>query len=133
MPNSRRKFLNTVIAMFALACVAVGNYSLAAADDSDEETRIAKSLAAMVNAGLAVIAKNQDHIDNPSIADKGLDGKTALAQALQHCERLLLEVALHRAHGNQSHTARLLGITPSSGSRASRTWSGGLSCSAPCC
>jgi DNA-binding NtrC family response regulator len=37
-----------------------------------------------------------------------------LAHALQHCERLLLEAALHRAHGNQSHTAQLLGITPRS-------------------
>jgi two-component system nitrogen regulation response regulator GlnG len=37
-----------------------------------------------------------------------------LTRALQHCERLLLEAALHRAHGNQSHTAQLLGITPRS-------------------
>jgi DNA-binding NtrC family response regulator len=37
-----------------------------------------------------------------------------LARALQHCERLLLEAALHKAHGNQSHMARLLGITPRS-------------------
>ena len=34
-----------------------------------------------------------------------------LAHMLQHCERLLLEAALHRAHGNQSRMARLLGIT----------------------
>jgi two-component system nitrogen regulation response regulator GlnG len=37
-----------------------------------------------------------------------------LTQALQHCERLLLEAALHKAHGNQSRTAQLLGITPRS-------------------
>jgi transcriptional regulator with PAS, ATPase and Fis domain len=37
-----------------------------------------------------------------------------LAHALAHCERLLCEVALHRAHGNQSQMARLLGITPRS-------------------
>jgi len=37
-----------------------------------------------------------------------------LAQALQHCERLVLEAALPRAHGNQSRTAQLLGITPRS-------------------
>jgi DNA-binding NtrC family response regulator len=37
-----------------------------------------------------------------------------LARSLEHCERLLLEVALHKAHGNQSHVARLLGITPRS-------------------
>jgi len=37
-----------------------------------------------------------------------------LSQSLQHCERLLLEAALHRAHGNQSRAAELLGITPRS-------------------
>jgi DNA-binding NtrC family response regulator len=37
-----------------------------------------------------------------------------LSRALQHCERLLLEAALHKACGNQSRTARLLGITPRS-------------------
>jgi len=37
-----------------------------------------------------------------------------LARALQDCERLFLEAALHKAHGNQSHMARLLGITPRS-------------------
>jgi transcriptional regulator with PAS, ATPase and Fis domain len=37
-----------------------------------------------------------------------------LAHALQHCERLLIEAALHRAHGNQSRAAKLLGITPRS-------------------
>jgi DNA-binding NtrC family response regulator len=37
-----------------------------------------------------------------------------LARALEHCERLLFEVALHQAHGNQAQVARLLGITPRS-------------------
>jgi two-component system nitrogen regulation response regulator GlnG len=37
-----------------------------------------------------------------------------LAHALEHCERLLCEIALHKAHGNQSLVARLLGITPRS-------------------
>jgi DNA-binding NtrC family response regulator len=37
-----------------------------------------------------------------------------LSRSLQYCERLLLEAALHLAHGNQSQTARLLGITPRS-------------------
>jgi len=37
-----------------------------------------------------------------------------LSQSLQYCERLLLEAALHRAHGNQSRAAELLGITPRS-------------------
>jgi transcriptional regulator with GAF, ATPase, and Fis domain len=37
-----------------------------------------------------------------------------LSRSLQHCEKVFLEVALHRAQGNQSQTARLLGITPRS-------------------
>jgi DNA-binding NtrC family response regulator len=37
-----------------------------------------------------------------------------LADALQHYERLLIEAALQRTHGNQSRAAKLLGITPRS-------------------
>lgn len=37
-----------------------------------------------------------------------------LSRALEHCERLLIESALRLSHGNQSKTARLLGITPRS-------------------
>jgi transcriptional regulator with PAS, ATPase and Fis domain len=35
-----------------------------------------------------------------------------LSRSLQYCERLFLEAALHKAHGNHSQTARLLGIAP---------------------
>jgi transcriptional regulator with GAF, ATPase, and Fis domain len=37
-----------------------------------------------------------------------------LSQSLRFCEKLLLEAALHKARGNQSQMARLLGITPRS-------------------
>jgi DNA-binding NtrC family response regulator len=37
-----------------------------------------------------------------------------LARALEHCERLLCEIALHQAQGNQAQAARLLGLTPRS-------------------
>jgi DNA-binding NtrC family response regulator len=37
-----------------------------------------------------------------------------LARALEQCERLLCEIALHQAHGNQAQVARRLGITPRS-------------------
>jgi hydrogenase-4 transcriptional activator len=37
-----------------------------------------------------------------------------LTRALRACERMILEVALSRAQGNQSKTARLLGVTPRS-------------------
>jgi transcriptional regulator with PAS, ATPase and Fis domain len=38
----------------------------------------------------------------------------SLSQSLNHCERLVLQAALRAAQGNQSRTARLLGITPRS-------------------
>jgi transcriptional regulator with GAF, ATPase, and Fis domain len=38
----------------------------------------------------------------------------SLSRSLEHCEKLFLEAALHTAQGNQSQTARLLGITPRS-------------------
>ena len=37
-----------------------------------------------------------------------------LSRSLEYCEKLFLEAALHTAQGNQSQTARLLGITPRS-------------------
>jgi transcriptional regulator with PAS, ATPase and Fis domain len=37
-----------------------------------------------------------------------------LAQTLRHCERILLESTLRRKQGNQSQTARALGLTPRS-------------------
>lgn len=53
--------------------------------------------------------------DIPSYLTNVLDASGwSLSRSLQYCERLLLEVALHQAHGNQSQTARLLGITPRS-------------------
>jgi transcriptional regulator with PAS, ATPase and Fis domain len=42
------------------------------------------------------------------------DNGWSLEQSLQHCEKVLLETALELASGNQSRTARLLGITPRS-------------------
>lgn len=37
-----------------------------------------------------------------------------LTHALDYCERLILQAALHHAHGNQTETGDLLGITPRS-------------------
>ena len=37
-----------------------------------------------------------------------------LMRSLRACERMILEAALSRTHGNQSKTARLLGVTPRS-------------------
>src|SRR5262249_35585009 len=75
-------FSRAVISFFAIVLLATVGYSVVGtAGDKDEEVVIAGSLAAMVNAALAVISKNQEHIDNPNLGDKGLDGKTVLGQA----------------------------------------------------
>jgi transcriptional regulator with PAS, ATPase and Fis domain len=37
-----------------------------------------------------------------------------LNHAINYCERLVLEAALHQTHGNQTESANLLGITPRS-------------------
>ena len=68
-------------AVFATAVISplIGT----AADEGDDakDIEIAKSLAAMLSAGLTVISRNQVLIDSPDIEDKGLDGKTVLEQA----------------------------------------------------
>jgi hypothetical protein len=68
-------------AVFATAVISplIGT----AADEGDDakDIEIAKSLAALLSAGLTVISRNQVLIDSPDIEDKGLDGKTVLEQA----------------------------------------------------
>ncbi len=110
MPLSRKTFSCALIATFALALsgMAVSNSVVGSAAGNDEETTISKSLAAMVNAGLAVISRSQEHIDNPNIADKGLDGKTVLTQAQQLYREAIgsdpLKIDPNSRHG------RLLGV-----------------------
>jgi hypothetical protein len=74
-----------IVFLCALFVTAVSFTVATVADKHDdaEDTVIAKSLAAMLSAGLIVISRNQDLIDNPEIEDKGLDGKSVLAQAQQ--------------------------------------------------
>jgi DNA-binding NtrC family response regulator len=55
----------------------------------------------------------QQHIPSSIVSLLDLNG-WSLSRSLEHCERLFVEAALHKAHGNQSATARLLGITPRS-------------------
>lgn len=76
------------VSLAICACAALGavvNFSAVgtAADETQDgkDIEIAKSLAAMLSAGLTVISRNQDLINSPDIADKGLDGKTVLEQA----------------------------------------------------
>jgi hypothetical protein len=69
-------FTCAALAMFARVPVAYG------ANESEDKI-IADSLAAMLRAGRTVISKSQQQINNPDIGDKGLDGKTVLAQAVK--------------------------------------------------
>jgi hypothetical protein len=86
MPERRAKAITWVfIAIFSYVLfeMAMNFSAVSKAADDNEDTVIAKSLAAMLSAGLTVISRNQDRIDNPDIEDKGLDGKSVLAQAQQ--------------------------------------------------
>jgi hypothetical protein len=49
----------------------------------ESEAAIAKSLASMLRAGRTVISRNQEKINDPALGDKGLDGKTVLAEAVK--------------------------------------------------
>ncbi len=49
----------------------------------ENEAAIAKSLASMLRSGRTVISRNQDKINDPALGDKGLDGKTVLAEAVK--------------------------------------------------
>jgi len=73
------------IALFACASfgIALSIASLGKAADESEGVAIAKSVAAMMSAGLIVISNNQALIDNPDVGDKGLDGKSVLEQVLK--------------------------------------------------
>src|SRR5215470_8044316 len=86
MPARRAKAIAWVfIAIFSYVLfeIAVNFSAVSKAADDNADTVIAKSLAAMLSAGLTVISRNQDLIDNPDVEDKGLNGKSVLAQAQQ--------------------------------------------------
>jgi hypothetical protein len=55
----------------------------AAGQTAEDDAPVAKSLATMLRAGRTVISRNQDKINDPKLADKGLDGKTVLAEAVK--------------------------------------------------
>ena len=48
---------------------------------SDDDVATAKSLAAMLRAGRAVVSRHQTEINDPNVGDKGLTGSKALAEA----------------------------------------------------
>jgi two-component system NtrC family response regulator len=66
-----------------------------------------------------VVANAQDPLMPPSNSQAGFSrildlNDWNLSKSLDYCERALLECGLRLTHGNQSQTARLMGITPRS-------------------
>jgi Protein of unknown function (DUF3365) len=57
--------------------------SPAASQTAEDDAPIAKSLATMLRAARTIISRNQDKINDPNLGEKGLDGKTALAEAMK--------------------------------------------------
>ena len=49
----------------------------------DDDSSVARSLAAMLRAGRTVISRHQAQINNPDIGDKGFTGKSVLIEALE--------------------------------------------------
>jgi hypothetical protein len=83
------KISKSIFKVFAVAlCIglcsaAVMMIGASAATTNGDDASIAKSLATMLRAGRTVISRNQDKINDPKLGDKGLDGKTVLAEAVK--------------------------------------------------
>lgn len=68
------------VGLCAAAAVMVGAN---AATPAEDDAMTATSLATMLRAGRTVISRNQDKINDPKLGDKGLDGKTVVAEAVK--------------------------------------------------
>jgi Protein of unknown function (DUF3365) len=82
-----RNIAACVFAMLVCTGVATplmlaGN-SPATSQTAEDDAPIAKSLATMLRAARTIISRNQDKINDPNLGDKGLAGKTVLAEALK--------------------------------------------------
>ena len=82
MPRKMSMVLVTAlcVGLCAAAAVMVGAN---AATPAEDDAMTATSLATMLRAGRTVISRNQDKINDPKIGDKGLDGKTVVAEAVK--------------------------------------------------
>jgi hypothetical protein len=65
----------------ATVVMLVANAS--AATPAEDDAAVAKSLATMLRAARAVISVNQNKINDPNLGNKGLDGKSVLAEAVK--------------------------------------------------
>jgi hypothetical protein len=69
--------------MSAAIVLSIAANRPALSQPADDETQIAKSLAAMLRSGRTVVSRKQDRINDPTLGNKGLDGKTVLAEAIK--------------------------------------------------
>jgi hypothetical protein len=72
-----------VICLLLAGVLAIAFNVPALSQAHEDEALIAKSLATMLRAGRTVISRNQDRINDPNLGDKGLDGKTVLAESIK--------------------------------------------------
>jgi hypothetical protein len=77
--------VSTLMAL-ALMVLCIGAAMATGAERTDKE--VASSLADLLRAARGVISANQDLINDPSVADKGLTGEVVLAEALRRYRRL---------------------------------------------
>jgi hypothetical protein len=68
-------------AICAVVALSVASNAPALSRTAEDDAQIAKGLATMLRAGRTVISRNQDRINDPNVGNKGLDGKTVLAEA----------------------------------------------------
>jgi hypothetical protein len=71
------------IGLLLAAALAIASNVPALSQAHDDEVPIAKSLATMLRAGRTVISRNQDRINDSNLGNKGLDGKTVLAESIK--------------------------------------------------
>lgn len=71
------------IGLLLSAAIAIATNVPAFSQSANEDAQIAKSLATMLRAGRTVVSRNQDRINDPNLGDKGLDGKTVLAESVK--------------------------------------------------
>lgn len=72
-----------VIKLWAIVvlCVAAAAPAPAFAANAEEDALIARSLTEMLRAARAVVSRNQELINDPTVWEKGLTGKKVLAEA----------------------------------------------------
>lgn len=81
--NAVALFAATIVIATVIAAIITLIANASAATPAEEDEMIAKSLATMLRASRTVISVNQEKINNPALGDKGLDGKSVVAEAVK--------------------------------------------------